>query len=492
MPQLGSCGVRIAPLLVPLLIAPPSWAAAAALAAAPPPHPSILQRFAGFAGRIEYAGHRIDRVNAPEIEGTAVVADGGFAVNERGPTYELNATPDGVTVRAGALNLHASDPLDADVLVNAWTIAIAALARGEFLYRNATAWQTSFGIVVYTDGSGTSIVGMSGPDGVRRAFTFSAWRDAGDAMYPARIVRLRNGVTDAMFQIDRFDIVRANWDSSAARPARSTQQMREPSDSAAARAGAPDALDWPPARIPFPWLAVTTAFGCFLLAIAIVAWLRRDAFVMILCNRLSADPRAWRGTASAAYVDADGVLHFEGNAYRVGAEFFARSVEVRISPLFLRISAPGMTRVVVSPRLLPRPVRRKRERRALAAGFSIVETLVGMALFAIVIVGAVYPALTAVARADHLAAQKRAATLAALNALTDEEMACAYGTTAPLGTQTQTVNGLTITVAVTASSIADARDIRVTASDPSGFTLATLATTVGPPVPPPSSSLGGP
>ena len=491
MPQLGSCGVRVAPLLVPLLIAPPLWASAAALPAVPPPHPSILQRFAGFAGRIEYAGHRIDRVNAPEIEGTAVVADGGFTVRERGPTYELNATPDGVTVRAGALNLRASDPLDADILVNAWAIAIAALARGEFVHRNATGWQTPFGIVVYTDESGTSILGMSGLDGVRRAFTFSAWRDAGDATFPARIVRLRNGVTDAVFQIDRFDVVRANWDPSASRLVQSTQQTRD-SASAPARAGAPDARASPRAEVPFPWLAVSTAFGCFLLAIAIVAWLRRDAFVTVLSKRLSADPRAWRRTAAAAYVDADGVLHFEGNAYRVGAEFFARSVEVGLSPLFLRVSAPGMTTAVVLPRLLPRPVLRKRARRALAAGFSIVETLVGMALFAMVIVGAVYPALTAVARADHLAAQKRAAILAALNALTDEEMACAYGTSAPLGTQTQTVNGLTITVAVTASSIADARDIHVTASDPSGFVLATVATTVGPPVPPPSSSVGGP
>ena len=152
------------------------------------------------------------------------------------------------------------------------------------------------------------------------------------------------------------------------------------------------------------------------------------------------------------------------------------------------------------PRLLPRRVRRKRLRRAIAAhavasssnahsaGLSVVETLVGTALFAVVMVGAVYPTLTAVARADHIAAQKRAAILAALNALTDEEVACAYGTSAPVGTSTQTIDGMTVTVDVAASIVANARDIRVTASDSSGFVLATLATTVGPPVPPPGSA----
>jgi Tfp pilus assembly protein PilV len=226
-----------------------------------------------------------------------------------------------------------------------------------------------------------------------------------------------------------------------------------------------------------------------LLAIAIVAWLRRDAFVTRMCEQRAEDPRAWRSMSSAAYVNADGVLVLEGNDYRVGPEFFARSVEVQHSALFVRVSAPGLTRVLVLPRRLPRPApaRRRIRRRTAARGLSLIETLAAVAFFAVVIVAAVYPTLIAVAQADLVAAHKRAALVAAANALTDEEQACAYGFAAPTGTTTTTVSGMTVVVTVTDSSVAGARDITVSSSDASGRVLATLATTVGPPVPPPGS-----
>ena len=488
MPRLGSFGVRIAPPLVLLLLAPSLPAAATALPQASASRPSVLNRFAGFTARIDYAGHRIDRANAPEIEGSATVVSGRFSISERGPNYELNATPDGVTVRSGRLDLHASDPLDADVLVNAWTMAVAALSRGEVVRRSATAWQAAPGIVVYLDEGGSGIAGMSGHDAGRLAFTFSAWSDLGGALFPTRIVRLRNGVTDAIFQIDRLDVVRAGTETGLA----STETSTRPFAAFPTRTRESLASSAAPARAFFPWLPVLTAFGSFLLAIGVVAWLRRDAFSTFVCGRLAADPRGWRHASSAAFVDADGALHFEGNTYRVGPKFYARSVEVQLSPLFIRVSAPGISWAVVLPRRLPRPVPRRRMRKAIAAGLSVVETLVGTAFFATVMVGAVFPALTAVARADFVAAQKRAAIIAAVNALTDEEMACAYGVSAPTGTSTQTLDGLTVAITVTASAVAGARDIRVAASDSSGHVLATLATTVGPPVPAPSAPPGSP
>jgi Tfp pilus assembly protein PilV len=455
--------------------------------AAPSVVPPVLERFAGFAGRLEYAGHRTDMRDAPEVRGTAIIADGGFILDERTARYVLHADETGIVVRSGATVAHAADPLDADALVNPWAVAIAALAHGGLTPRGRGAWQTPKGLILYTEPNG-SVVGMTqGPSG-RLAFTFAAWGDVGGLAIPTRILRLRRGISDASFQIDRLDVVRDRLQTSP--------QLLSPWHAESAGLHATPAASTlaakAPSSPPFPWRLMSTLFGFMLLGVAIVAWLRRDAFVMHMCHQRAEDPRAWRSVSSAAYVNADGVLVMEGNDYRVGPEFFARSVEVRHSALFVRVSAPGVTRVLVMPRRLPRPapVRRRTRRSAAARGLSLIETLVAVAFFTVVIVAAVYPALIAVAQADLVAAHKRAALIAAGNALTDEEQACAYGFTAPVGTTTTTVNGMTVVVTVTDSSVAGARDITVSSSDASGRVLAALATTVGPPVPPPGS--GGP
>jgi Tfp pilus assembly protein PilV len=317
------------------------------------------------------------------------------------------------------------------------------------------------------------------------AFTFGAWGDVAGLAIPTRILRLRHGIADASFQIDRLDIIRDRSQNppSLAAPAQA-EAAAFPATTAVSTIGLTA-----PSTPPFPWRLMSTLFGFMLLAIAVVAWLRRDAFVTRMCEQRAEDPRAWRSISSAAYVNADGVLVLEGNDYRVGPEFFARSVEVQHSALFVRVSAPGLTRVLVLPRRLPRPApaRRRIRRRTAARGLSLIETLAAVAFFAVVIVAAVYPTLIAVAQADLVAAHKRAALVAAANALTDEEQACAYGFAAPTGTTTTTVSGMTVVVTVTDSSVAGARDITVSSSDASGRVLATLATTVGPPVPPPGS-----
>jgi len=93
------------------------------------------------------------------------------------------------------------------------------------------------------------------------------------------------------------------------------------------------------------------AFG--LLALVMVLWLRRDMFAVFLC-RWAKDPRQWRDAATPAVVNARCVLHLEGNAYQLGAEFFTQAVEVRISPLFVRVNARGSERAIVLPRRMPR------------------------------------------------------------------------------------------------------------------------------------------
>jgi Tfp pilus assembly protein PilV len=474
------CGLFVAPLLA--ILCAPLLAATAA-----PAVPPVLGRFVGFTGRLEYVGHRSDVPDAPEVRGTAEISDSGYVIEERSAHYVLRADQSGVVVRSGAAAARAADPLDADALVNPWAVAIAALARGMPTSRGGNAWQTTDGLVLYTDPAGGSVAGMTKGFRGRLAFTFTAWGDVAGLAIPTRILRLRNGISDASLQIDRLDIIRDPLKTS---PQWLQTLQGRSVDSPPARAAATSADA--PASPAFPWRLMLTLFGSMLLGIASIAWIRRDAFVTRLCAQRARDPRAWRATSSAAYVSADGVLQMEGNEYRVGPEFFARCVEVCHSALFVRVSAPGVTRVIVLPRRLPRltPARQRVKRRAAAHGLSLIETLVAVAFFAVVIVGAVYPTLVAVARADLVAAQKRAGLLAAANALTDEEQACAYGLAAPTGTTTTYVNGVMVVVTVTDSPVAGARDITVSSSDASGNVLATLVTTVGPPVPAPGT--GGP
>jgi hypothetical protein len=89
------------------------------------------------------------------------------------------------------------------------------------------------------------------------------------------------------------------------------------------------------------------------LALIGMIWLRRDMFTVLLC-RWARDPRQWRSSAAPALTNARCVLHLEGNAYQLGAEFFTQAVEVRFSPLFVRINARGSDRAIILPRRMPR------------------------------------------------------------------------------------------------------------------------------------------
>ncbi len=106
--------------------------------------------------------------------------------------------------------------------------------------------------------------------------------------------------------------------------------------------------------------------GLALLALIGMVWLRRDMFTVLLC-RWAKDPRQWRSPAAPALTNARCVLHLEGNAYQLGAEFFTQAVEVRFSPLFVRINARGSDRVIILPRRMPRLAPARSSTRRVAA-----------------------------------------------------------------------------------------------------------------------------
>lgn len=116
----------------------------------------------------------------------------------------------------------------------------------------------------------------------------------------------------------------------------------------------------------FSSLQLKTLYGLGLLALVVVLWLRRDMFAVLLC-RWAKDPRQWRGTPATALVNAKCVVYIEGNAYRLGAEFFTQAVEVRYSPLFVRINVRGSDRAIIVPRRMPRLAAARRSARRRAA-----------------------------------------------------------------------------------------------------------------------------
>jgi hypothetical protein len=107
--------------------------------------------------------------------------------------------------------------------------------------------------------------------------------------------------------------------------------------------------------------------GLALLALIGMIWLRRDMFTALLC-RWARDPRQWRSSAAPALTNARCVLHLEGNTYQLGAEFFTQAVEVRFSPLFVRINARGSDRAIILPRRMPRLTPARSSTRRVAAG----------------------------------------------------------------------------------------------------------------------------
>src|ERR1700674_839904 len=489
-PDQGSAEVhRVFGVSVLLFIAASSVATAprAGVPAAAIAPPYILATLQSFHGRLDYTAHRIGNGPAVAISGVGIIGDAAWTVDERAPGYSFHAAGDGATLLIGSTAARSDDPLNADPLANAWAVALAELASTRLSPRagSTTVWATPAGVIFYTDAAQNRVLGLT--DRITPSspsFVFEGWLQMSGVPLPQRILRLRNGLSDATFAVDSYHVTRSiGPGDGAALAGPAFGSPLRPGDRTTLYALRP--LGEP---VDFPWRLVLSAFGMMLLAICIVAWTRRDALVSRYCLWLAHDPREWRGIGSSIFVSADGLMYFDECVYKVGAQFYARNPLGQSSPLFLRISAAQVPKAVIVPRKF-RPMRTGRAlapSRARSAGFSLIEALIATACFTTVIVGGVFPALIVVARSNAVAAQHRAAVLAASNALTDQEIASAYGSVVD-GTATSSVDGQIVTVDVHPSATSGAHDIIVSVTDVGGNVLARVATTVGPAVPAPGS-----
>lgn len=456
--------------------------AAAAQSYVPPPLASMRD----FRGRVDYVVKRDD--NSVVVDGTLVVDDKGWTLDERSRSFEVRADPSSASLRSAAGDPVIIDDLfDSDALSNAWAPllgdgAAAAIARTN----SPTIWDEG-DLHVFLDPAGAQIIGFRETrDDV--AYTLDDWWTVGPLDVPHRILRLRGGEPSASYTISGYVVQPAVVGSGRGAtpaaglslPARSTQLVN---------------LDVvPPIDVTWAQRAAAIAFSLLVLALGAVGWSRRDALIDMACARLARDPRGWRTTGISVFVEPDGSMMVDGSRYRVGPHFYNRAVLVQRSILFVRVSSPAVPHIVILPRRFTRielGLRTRRSRTA-APGFTLIETMVATALFASVILLAVYPAIAAVARADAIASERAEAVVLASNALADEETASAYETSVSYGTTTTSVDGLTTTVTVAHGTIRDESDLDVVVTDSSGDVLAHVVSWLGVAVAAPPSSGGGP
>jgi prepilin-type N-terminal cleavage/methylation domain-containing protein len=471
--------------------------AGALIVAAPAFAYPILDQAHAFRGRITYTVRHADDLSGPAISGELVVNQAGWALEEHAPLEIARAGTHGSSVDSTGVHVGVDDPLAAGSIANAWAVALGTLASEPISSTEGDGvWKTAR-LRLYLDDARDSVVGMADTAGIGDvSFSFDDWMDVSGMLLPQRIMRLRDGVSEAAFSVGDYTVLRAI-----------------PTEPAAALIRHPvvaGSLGWtaaqPPVRlaaIEFPWRLFLTAFGSLLLALIAVAWTRRDALIQRMCRWVEDDPRGWATRGVSVFVSPEGRLWFEGSEYRVGAQFYNRRAVVQASPLFLRIGSREVPRAVIVARKFralaapakthdrPPPARHVRS----AHGFSLIETLVAVAVFATVVVGAVFPTLVVMARGDSIAATQEDAVRIAANALGDQEAACAYGVVTD-GTVTSQIGQLTLTVTVgpSATGVAGASDIAVAVTDQSGRTLARAISTVGPavPLPPPPDSTPAP
>ncbi len=452
-------------------------------ASAEPGVPAALAHTLAFRGRVLYRAHRAERP-AAVIDGTLVVNAGSWELEERSATSLLHVANDQSWIRVGTQTAVFDDPFQVDALANSWAVVLGASAQGG-LSRDpgGASWTTGTGVRIFLDPSQDEVIGASDARiSGSASFVYGQWTTQGGLALPQSILRLHSGTNDTTVIVDSYQV---QWAPDGASTGKgvvrdSTQPPPVPTTH---EAGAPVT------PTPSPWRPFTALFALLALALGFVVWSRRDALVAGLSRRLAADPRAWRREGVDLFVSPEGILYFEGRRYRVGAEFFASTALVQSSPLFIRVSAPNVPRAVVMARKFPRW--QDISTRNATAGFSLIESLAATALFATVVVGAVFPAMIVLARADRVAAQHETATQIAANALADEEAALAYGTTISDGSATSTVAGMTLRVTVDPAGMSQLHAITVDVSGADGRPLARMVTLAGPPVPPPGAPSPG-
>lgn len=441
--------------------------------------PAALANLQSFQGRITYSAHRLDGSNATPVAGSLTVTVDSWTLEERGRQVVLHASSAQSWMNNGSQSVVFDDPFAVGALVNSWAALLGASA-GASLTPSAAgpSWNSSAGLRFYLDSSSSQVLGVADSRS-NITFAYSNWVEVNGVRLPQSILRLRDGVEDASFLVDGYAVEWAPKGPPATTPQKDV--ARAPADEPGAAV-----IHTPPAR---PWQPYAVLFMLFVLGVGVVAWTRRDVLGDRLIRHLSADPRGWRDEGTTVLVSPEGVLHFEGRPYFVGAAFYNEPTTVQSSPLFIRISSPQVPRVLIVARKFARPaILGRQSARARSAGFTLVEALTAMALFAGVIVAVVFPALVALSQADRLAQQRQVALQIAKNALVDEEAALEYGSAIDDRSVNSTVNGMKVTVTISASAIAGAHDLSVAVTDSSERTLARMATLVGPPVPAPGTS----
>jgi len=444
------------------------------------PLPPALADVRSFRGRIDYVATRDNRPAADAIAGALIVSGSGFRLDEQERAYSFHTTGDGATVSYGDDAISIDDALAADALANAWAFAVGALAT-EPLTRveSAGAWSSRSGFSVYLNPAGDRVTGFV-DDAARgqTAYVLDAWTHVGSLDLPGRIMRLRGGVPDGSFTISDYVV------------------SPSPAGDDTTRLGAGNGADISASSLhPTPGAVRGMVFpkpiatgllvlaALLVLGLGAIAWTQRREWIVSLCRHLARDPRGWRHAGISLFVGPDGALHFNGMTYRVGPHFYNRAALVQVSWLFVRVSSPAVPHAVVLPRRY-RPIDlgiRPVSRRA-AQGFTLVETIVATALFAMVLLFGIYPALVMLSRADAVAQTRALAAQVAANALSDVQAAFAYDAGASTGTATSSIDGLTLTVTIEPTEQHAVDSIAIEVADPSGQVLASVASLVGPPV----------
>lgn len=472
-------------LVVVLLIAI-AYAHASSVAAAQVALPPALASLHEFRGRVDYTARRDGSTAA--IDGSLVVTPDGWTLDERTPTYDLRAGEAGARITfANGTDAAVADLFDSDVLSNAWAALLGELATGPVAASGQAAMWNSGSLRVFLDPAAAQIIGLreAGIDDV--AYSLDDWWTVGPLEVPHRILRLRGGVPEASYSVTDYRIA-ASVDAAPRAAQPYAPSLHRPTSGVVDLFAAV-----PPIDVGWAQRAATIAFTLLVLALGIVAWSRRDAWIAAWCTRIARDPRGWRTTGISIFVEPDGTLFVDGSRYRIGAAFYGRAALVQRSALFIRVTSPAVPHAVVLPRRFTKTelgVRPHAERRT-TAGFTLIETMVASALFAAIVLLAVYPAIAAVARADAMASERARAAIVAANALSDEETASAYGGVA-FGTTTTTADGLVLSVSVSPGSVKDESDLDVVVTDPDGHVLAHVVSWLGIAVVAPPGSGGGP
>ena len=465
-----------AAVVMSLLTAAPVCAFAAATAPGAPV-PAVIAQATSFRGSLSYSAYSADDPSVT-ISGLLVMDARGFTLDERSPSGWLHVSSGRSWMRSAAQTVFFDDPFQLDALANSWA-AMLVTSPGASLAADpgGFSWSTDAGERLYLDPGRTTLVGLVDlRSGSGVSFAYSDFIDLGSIRAPRSVVRMRGGTPDGSYRIDDYRLT----------PYAQPGPLQADASGSGAHAQAPAALATVAIATAGAWRWSTILALLMVVALGVVAWARRDAIVERLARHQALDPRAWRSAATTVLVSPEGTICFEGRPYRVGAEFYNRRALIQTSPLFIRVSAPETSRVLILARKF-----------SLARGFTLVETLAASVLFATVIVAVVAPTLIVLAHADRMAAQRQRALQVATNALTDEQTALAYEpsgvTTATIvdETKTATVNGLALIETVAPAGVSELHGLSIEVRDASGATLARIVTQIGPPVPAPTSGGSG-